>query len=112
MPQTAPLNLKKYLNANLFEELNLHLMPEEERNKFLDSFLSVIQMRIIRKLFEVLTDVQKNELEGILKDNEDGTKLEAFLKEELPDFENMVQMIIASYKHELIEQYKSILKTP
>lgn len=105
-----PLNVQKYLNANLFEELNLHLMSQEARNKFLDSFLSVIQMRIVRKLFEMLSEGQKDELEKLTENDPDGSKLEEYLKANVPDFDTHAQTIIAEYKKELIDQYKSILQ--
>ena len=103
------LNLQKYLTANLFDELNLHLMSEEARNKFLDSFLSVIQMRIVRKLFQVLSEKQKDELEKLTENDTDCSKVGDYLTTHVKDFEALVHAVIAEYKKELIEQYHSIL---
>lgn len=103
-----PINVKKYLNTNLFEGLGLDNVTPEERLRFIDSFGTVVQSRLVLRLMKELSDDQQAELEKLMQQhpNED-TAVSGFLQSEVPDFQKMVEEEIATYKKQLLDRFQA-----
>lgn len=99
--------VEQYLNVNLFEELGLGRLTPEEQASFLETIGGVIQQRLTLRLMEILTDAQKDKLEAILENGQNDAALGEFLSKEVPNFQDIANEEVATYKKQLIDRMKS-----
>lgn len=103
---TKTIDVKKYLNVDLFDELHLGELSPEERVEFLGKFGEIINHRVTMRVAEELSDSQKEKLEAILEEPEPDAMLANFLQTEVPHFQKIVEEEVASHKKQLIERFK------
>ncbi|MDP3772468.1 MAG: DUF5663 domain-containing protein [bacterium] len=102
------INLQQYLNADLFEELGMARLSQEQRVEFLEAFGGVIQQRLTIRLMKELSDEQKEQFDRLLDTHKDDAEaLNSFLQKELPHFGHAMKEEIAGYKHELMERMRA-----
>ena len=106
MPTKLPI--QKYLQANLFEELGFQNITQEQRMKFLESFLDVIQKRIMIRLLSEMSDRDKDELDTLTTNHpDDEAALGTFLQHAVPNFQAITEEEIAAYKKQLLDRMKA-----
>lgn len=109
-PTNTPIvDISKYLNADLFDELGLAVLSLEERVRFLEEMGGIIQQRVMIRVFDELSDEQKDELEAIIQANpDDPNKVVAYVLAALPNYEALALEEIALYKKELVERFQAM----
>lgn len=95
-----------YLNINIIEELGLSNLSTERKNELLEQMLEVVEQRIFVLALERLPEEKKKDLDKLL-DDEEGD-IQDFLIKELPNYESLVQEIIANYKKETMEMFAAV----
>jgi hypothetical protein len=106
MPTKLPI--QKYLQMNLFEELGLQNVTQEQRIKFLESFLDVIQKRVMIRLLSEMSESDKDELETVTTNHpDDELALGVFIQKAVPNFQQIAEEEIAAYKKQLVDRMKA-----
>ena len=106
MPTKLPV--QKYLATNLFDELGLVNVTQDQRVKFLESFFDVVQKRVMMRLLSEMSEADKDELETLTANHPgDDLATAAFLERAVPNFQQIAEEEIASYKKQLIDRMKA-----
>lgn len=111
MPPANPpiVDISRYLNADLFDELGLDALSPEERVRFLEEMGGIVQQRVMIRVFDELSDEQKDELEAIIQTNPDNPqKVVEYVLVALPDYEALALEEMALYKKELVERFQAM----
>jgi len=104
---STTIDVKKYLKADLFDELHLQELSGEERVSFLEKFGEIINHRVTMRVLDELSEDQKDQLEVIMnKPEPDQQMLAHFLQKEVPRFLQIVEEEVAGHKKQLIEKFK------
>lgn len=99
--------LQKYLKADLFKELSLNTMSEEERVSFVEAFGNIVWQRTVIRLMRELPDEKKQKLSEFVAAHEgDAAAVTSFLAADLPILERLLDEEIAGYKKELIKRFQ------
>lgn len=106
MPTKLPVD--RYLKADLFQEIGLTSLTQEDRVSFLEAFGNVIQQRLSLRVMKELSEDQKDQLETLLTNHPDDViGLNTFLESELPNFKDIAEEEVAKYKKELISRFNA-----
>ena len=98
--------LQKALQANLIKELGIEDLPLEQKEKILLDVTTIINQNISLRLLEELPEERAKELETLMTDfADDPEKLEIFFRQEVPNFDELVQEEIAKYKQQLMKRF-------
>ncbi len=97
--------LKKYLEVDLLNELNLLDLPYEEKLKILAKLADVVYFRFITYLAENISDEDGERLEKILTEGKD-IEFEQFINEKFPNQQEILAQIIAEEKKNLLDILK------
>lgn len=98
--------IEEILKTDLFEELGIKNLSADEQLVFLEKIGDVIQKRLVIRFLKELGDEQKDRLESMIADqNQDFDAVARFLSAELPNYQEIVEEEIASYKKELVGRY-------
>ncbi len=101
-PSTA--SIASSIDGDLYEQLYLDRMSEDERLQFLESFFFVIYMRVVQRILDSLNHDDQNQLESMMKSrNKDVSSVRDFFQKHIPQFEKMEREEVGKYKKELIE---------
>ncbi|MBI4600084.1 hypothetical protein HY732_04130 [Candidatus Uhrbacteria bacterium] len=102
--QSSLSSVASLVDVDLYTQLYLDRMSEEERIQFLESFFFVIYMRVVQRILDSLSDEDQNTLEGLMKSRtKDVDTVRIFLETHIPQFEQMERDEVAKYRKELIE---------
>ena len=98
--------LQQALQANLMEELGLKELPVDQQERILMNTATIINQNIAARLLEDLPEDKAKELEILMTDYaNDPEKLQVFFRQEMPDFDAIVEEEIASYKADLLKRF-------
>src|SRR3990167_7140740 len=76
-----PLNIQKYLKADLFTELGMNNLNPEERVSMLEAIAGVLHQRVALRLMAELSDEQKDQLETLVtRHPDDSVAMARFLQ--------------------------------
>ena len=92
---------QKQIQQTILDELGLADLPEDKKNQLLVKMTETILKRIFLETMEKLTENQQKEYEELIDGNADPEKLESFLKENIENYEEMVNKIISDFKNEM-----------
>lgn len=99
--------IEKILKLNLFEELGLEDVEPEVKQAVLDDANYIITRGIWIRMTESLSEEKQNELAEILeKDPENAERITAFIKKEVPNYEDLAKEEVANYKSVLLARPK------
>lgn len=105
---SLPQPLQKALQANLLKELAIEDLPLEQKEKILLDVTTIINQNISLRLLEELPEEKAKELETLLADfADDPDRLQIFFRQEVPNFDELVQEEIAKYKQQLMKRFAS-----
>ncbi len=88
------------------EEVGLNEMPDGERQAFMDHAEEELEVRVGHAVSQELSAEQLRDFEEI----EEGGQAAAWLKINVPNFREIVQTIVQSFKNELIAERTRILE--
>lgn len=98
--------LQKALQANLLSELSIEDLPLEQKEKILLDVTTIVNQNISLRLLEELPEEKAKELETLLTDfADDPDRLQIFFRQEVPNFNELVQEEIAKYKQQLMKRF-------
>ncbi len=98
---------KKLLEANIIEALGLESLPDEQKIKMVEMMSTVVQKRLMLRIMDQLSETDKNEFEKILGGKDADLAAAEFIKNKVPNFDEMVQEEIIKIKQEMIEKFGS-----
>lgn len=99
--------IEEILKTDLFEELGLNMLSLEERVGLAEDMGRVVVQGIWLRIVENLSPEKQGELDSLLATSlERPESVMAFLKKEIPKFDELVKEEIASYKKLLVGQHK------
>jgi len=100
--------IQKYLTADLFKELGVDNLTDEERMHFLEGLGNVLQSRLTFRLMQELSGPAKEKFDELLAKNpNDDIAIAQFLNGALPNFQQIMEEEVAQYKKELIDRMKA-----
>lgn len=88
------------------EEVGLNEMPDGERQAFMDHAEEELEVRVGHAVSQELSAQQLKDFEEI----EEGGQAAAWLKINVPNFREIVQTVVQSFKNELIAERTRILE--
>jgi hypothetical protein len=94
--------IKKYLEADLFEELKLDNLPLETKAAILSKLADVVYLRMVNTLMGFLDEEDLPLLEDMMKRNA-YDEFNKYIQEKVPNWEEILSEIIAEEKKRLIE---------
>lgn len=99
--------IEELLKVDLFEELGLNMLSLEERVGLAEDMGRVVVQGIWLKIVENLSPEKQEELDSLLATSlEKPENIMAFLKKEIPKFDELVKEEIANYKSLLASSLK------
>lgn len=90
----------KTLQQNILQELGLQDLPEATQIKLLTQMTESVLKRIAVKVLEQLSDQDRQEFEKLQATGE-AEKVNEFLTVKIPNYEEMLQEIVAEFKEEM-----------
>jgi len=90
----------KTIQQNILQELGLQDLPEATQIKLLTQMTESVLKRITIKVLEQLSETDRHELDK-LQAVGDSEKINEFLKAKIPNYEQIVQEIVAEFKEEM-----------
>ncbi len=100
---------KDTLQQNIIQDLGLQDLPQETQIKLLTQMTESVLKRITVQVLERLSEQEREEFDK-LQEAGDANKVNEFLMSKIPDYEDMVQKIVAEFKEEMkanVETLKS-----
>lgn len=88
------------------KEVGLNEMPDGERQAFMDHAEEELEVRVGHAVSQELSAQQLKDFEEI----EEGGQAAAWLKINVPNFREIVQTVVQSFKNELIAERTRILE--
>lgn len=94
-PQSAAL-------AQLIKDLGIDTLSEDKQNELIIKMTEVLLKRIFLETMESLGEKGREEYEELTKSEVTPEQVEAFFKEKIQNYDDMVQVIIDEFKHEIM----------
>ena len=89
------------LQSQLVKELGIDTLPPEKQEELLIKMTEVLLKRIFVETMEKLSDTDREAYEKLIDDNTNPDQINNFLQEKIPNYDDMVQKIITSFKDEM-----------
>ena len=86
---------------NLMRELGLETLPEDKKIALLSSMTESVLKRITVEVLTRLSDEDQERLRAFQKDPPVPEKVEAFLKEKIPDYATIQEHVVRDFKDEM-----------
>lgn len=90
----------KTLQENIVQELGLEGLPEKTQIELLTMMTESLLKRITVRILEQLPESEKEEFDRV-REGEDMEKINTFLQEKVPNYDQMLQEILAEFKEEM-----------
>lgn len=83
------------------DELGLSKLSKEKQEELLIKMTEVLLKRIFIETVERLSEADQENYAKIIEDGSGPDKVEAFLKEKIPGYEDMVKKVVEDFKAEM-----------
>lgn len=93
------------MEANIIEALGLEALPDEQKIKMVEMMSTVVQKRLMLRIMDQLSETDKDEFEKILGGKDADLAAAEFIKNKVPNFDEMVQEEVIKIKQEMIEKF-------
>ena len=94
---------------DIIAELGLDFLPAGDRTRVAERIGSVIYQAVLLRVLDELTNEKEEEFERLLaKDPDDMKAVFAFFRENVTDFDGIVEEEIARFKAESVELLRSL----
>jgi hypothetical protein len=90
------------IQKDLFEELNIANIPDEEKGALLAHMLEVVQTRVILRISEMLSEEDMAKFNSMVEAEEDDAKIDDFLNEKVPNIDELYKEEASKLRQELI----------
>jgi murein L,D-transpeptidase YafK len=88
MPNKKTVSEEELKKNNIFNQLDLENLPEEERNNLMNLMVDTVINRVTIRTMDILDEDSKKKMDELLKQGDD-KKIIAFLEKNVPDYEKM-----------------------
>lgn len=89
------------LKQTIIEELGLQDLPQEKQDELMTQIGEVVMKRIYLETMETLEKEDQEKLVDLMEKSPD--RVEPFLREKIPDYDNFVKKVVDDFKAELKE---------
>lgn len=96
-------DLKGKAEKDLFEAIGFKDLSDEEKAALLGKMMRLIEVRTLNKILDSLTPEQDEKLKNLDQENPDA--LEAFLQEDVPDYESLFYDEAKKLQQELLIEH-------
>lgn len=99
------MNNNTILEQNIIAELGLESLPEEQKISLLENMATLVQKRVMLRIMEILSEAEKDQFEKFLEEKgEDAPEIAEFLREKIPNLDEVVKEEIIKLKKEVLEK--------
>jgi len=95
------MDQQKQIQEDIIKELGLENLPEDKQKELIEKMTETLFSRIYTETLERLSDVDKESYFGMIEKKASPEDFDIFLMEKIPDYEQMVQRTITSFKEEM-----------
>lgn len=95
-------NPKSAALAQLIKDLGIDTLSKDKQNELIIKMTEVLLKRIFLETMESLGEEGREEYEKLTAGEVDPEKVEAFFKEKIKNYDDMVQVIVDEFKHEMM----------
>jgi hypothetical protein len=96
-------SLKEKAEQDLFEAIGFKDLSDDEKATLLGKMMKLIEVRTLNKILDSLTPEQDEKLKNLDQENPDA--LEAFLQEDVPDYESLFYDEAKKLRQELLIEH-------
>jgi hypothetical protein len=89
------------IQKQLIEELGLSSLPKDKQEELLIKMTEVLLKRIFVETMEKLSEADREMYEKMVDEKSDPEKIGEFLKENVYNYDEMVQKVIIDFKEEM-----------
>jgi hypothetical protein len=89
------------IQANFMDELGLSGLSREKQEELLVKMTEVLLKRIFIETMEKLSESDQEQYAKIVEDKSSADRVESFLKEKIPNYEEMVKKVVEDFKAEM-----------
>ena len=89
------------LRAELIAAFHLEGLPKDKQNELLDKMTVAVMKRIFLETMEKLGEAGAEEYEKLMETDPEPKQVEDFLMAKIPNYQAMVEQIIADFKVEM-----------
>jgi hypothetical protein len=104
MTENKDMNFQAKALSQLIEGLNVGDLPQEKQNEIILKLTETLLKRIFVETMDRLGGIGRGEYEKITEGEVAPEAIEAFFKERIHDYDDMVQKIIEEFKNEMMVQ--------
>ncbi len=95
------------LEKDILELLGLEDLPEDQKRDLLTKMGELIEDRITLRILDFLTEEDRKKMDELLEKGKE-KELDEFLKEKVPNLEELVLAEVLSFKEELVSLFKHL----
>lgn len=99
------LPVDNLLTTDLFAELGINALPEEQKKKMTEQVMQTLQGRIMLAIMALLTEEDTKVFKQLLDEQKD---IDTFLLQRIPFFEVMVADVVAQFKKDMLDLMQSV----
>ncbi|MBI4093075.1 MAG: hypothetical protein HY420_04085 [Candidatus Kerfeldbacteria bacterium] len=94
--------------ANIIDLLGLQNLPEEQKARLLQRMSQAVQDRISDRVASKMNDAQRTEMDKLLAQNASPEQIDVFMKQAVPDFEEIAAEELLKFKQEMKENTDAV----
>lgn len=96
------------INADLIKAMELESLPLEKQREIIERSGAMIFGLLMEKCIQILPEEKLEDLEKIMSDPENSDGVYAYLKENIEDFDSIVEKVVADFKGDAMKVLESI----
>lgn len=100
--------VKNILEIDLLDELGLDTLPAEKQTMLLESIADALMTTIIARMLPLLNEDDQKAFDVLLDTSKDPSDVREFLSARVPNFYDIVNEEVATFKTEALEFYKAL----
>lgn len=93
---------------DLLAEIGLDKLPVEEQSAILSEMGDALMSAIMVRIVPILDDAAKQELDTLLSGELEPSKLQTFLSEKIPNFQDILDEEVNTFRTEAAAFYKAL----
>jgi len=86
------------IKNNIISALNMDNLPEKEKEDIIISIGSLIYQNVLMRVLETMPDKKQDEFEKLLDNNAQPEEVFSFLRENVDDFEKIIDEEVEKFK--------------
>jgi len=95
------MDQQNQIQQELMKELGLENLPEDKQQELIATMTEVVLKRIFAETLEKLNDEDQEAYGQMIDKGASPDEVDKFLGEKIPNYEQMIQNIIISFKEEM-----------